>query len=617
MASVAPADPRSGAAAAGVGIATTTTLTSPAKLNSVVFVPKTGSALAHGTATNYGFHDAPTTTTISNGGGTGAITNEQSKMLARVLTKLPDLDLGEMSRVKSCFSAVLGEGRENVVNGLELRLVLGELGLYPSEAELNLILRAYRGRVNLVTLTQYLRLYKKEFWINRTAAAAAAAAVAGGADAKQMPSQSIALHSYKPFSGSQPMAAARAGAFGVCGDGDEDTLKAFVALGGGEDGGGEIPASTLRDAIRGFGLTVDIDSMIRTVDVHHSGMLDYVDFCILWSQPASTTSEPGDAGSVGLSAGEALLRESADDTGPSADRRRSSFTSVMSDTHRRLLSFLVSTPRRSSLAAGALRRRSQMLTQLHEQSSLSPRAHCGSLGGTRFPQSTKSRGTTAAHGRWASGVGNGHGAGDATACHPVAAPPPMPITDEEHMLLVEMHLFPEQYDTTARRVLHFAAAPGAARAGSVTGGEAMPYPGAFYQKHLSRLATSAARSRSCSRSRSRRPARGHGGGGGAADGGNTLATDFFSPKNNNVYLPPSPMILSMRNSTAHRNRLKRLEEQKRAGQGRSPAGAAATQQQRKQHLQRSLASAAPRCGDDGVGDLESQTPTPLPKSSTW
>ncbi|XQJ24187.1 hypothetical protein NXY56_000067 [Leishmania guyanensis] len=231
MASVAPADPRSGAAAAGVGIATTTTLTSPAKLNSIVFVPKTGSALAHGTATNYGFHDAPTTTTISNGGGTGAITNEQSKMLARVLTKLPDLDLGEMSRVKSCFSAVLGEGRENVVNGLELRLVLGELGLYPSEAELNLILRAYRGRVNLVTLTQYLRLYKKEFWINRTAAAAAAAAVARGVDAKQMPSQSIALHSYKPFSGSQPMAAARAGAFGVCGGGDEDTLKAFVALG--------------------------------------------------------------------------------------------------------------------------------------------------------------------------------------------------------------------------------------------------------------------------------------------------------------------------------------------------------------------------------------------------
>ncbi|TPP49216.1 hypothetical protein CGC20_4490 [Leishmania donovani] len=500
-------------------------------------MPKMASPLAHGTASNYVLSDAAASPAASPSHSAGAIPQEQSKMLAGMLAKLPELDLGEMSRVKSCFSAVLGEGRENIVNALELRVVLGELGLYPSETELNLILRAYRDRVNLVTLTQYLRLYKKE-----------------------------------------------AGAFGVGGGKDEDTLKAFVALGGEEDGSGEILASTLRDAIRGFGLTIDIDSMIRTVDVHHSGVLDYVDFCALWSQPTSTSSESGEAGGAGVSMGEALLRGSVDNAGSDAYRRRSSDGSAMSDTHQRLMSLLAATPRLTSLAGGVLRRRSQTMAQAPEQASTSPRARRCSPGGTQFSQNTNSRATTAACGPRAGGTGNGRGSDGATACNSILTPPPTPITDEEHMLLVEMYLFPEKYKTVRRAPRFAAASGGSPPAHGAAGREAAQHSGSLYQKRLSRPSVSG------SRSRSRRQARGLGntsGGAsairatsntagrrckssaaGGADGGGAAA-DFFPPKSSNVYRPPSPMILSMRNSTAYRNRLKRLEEQKRERKGNS------------------------------------------------
>ncbi|CAG9567127.1 conserved hypothetical protein [Leishmania major strain Friedlin] len=586
---------------------------------------------AHGIASNCVLNDAAASPTASPCYSTGAMPQEQSKMLAGMLAKLPELDLGEMSRVKSCFSAVLGEGRENIVNALELRVVLGELGLYPSETELNLILRAYRDRVNLITLTQYLRLYKKEFWVNHAAAVAAAApAAAGGAGAAHSASLSAAPHSYKVFSGSHSMVAARAGTFGVSGGKDEDTLKAFVALGGEEDGSGEILASTLRDAICGFGLTIDIDSMIRTVDVHNSGVLDYVDFCALWSQPTSTSSESGEAGGAGVPMGEALLRGSVDNAGLDAYRRRSSHGSAMSDTHQRLMSLLAATPRLTSPAGGVLRRRSQMMTQVPEQTSTSPRTRRCSPGGTQFSQNTNGRVTTAAYGPLTGGTGNGHGSDGATAFNSILTPPPTSITDEEHMILVEMYLFPEKYKAMGR-ALRFAAASGSGSlVHGAAGREAALHPSSLYQKRLSHPSVSG------SRSRSRRQARGLGntsggasairavshtagrrgksGFAGGADGGNAAA-DFFPPKSSNVYRPPSPMILSMRNSTVYRNRLKRLEEQKRVRKGwKPPAGAAATQQ--LQH-RISYAATATRGGGDGPGDMEHMSSTPPPKTSTW
>ncbi|KAK7194826.1 hypothetical protein NESM_000403200 [Novymonas esmeraldas] len=625
-AAAAAAPPPTEGQMSGTAATTTTgTAATTAGGNTVGFKPKT----AHGGATG------PDNSAVSIAGGGAAIAPERVKALAALLAKLPDLDLGETARVKSCLAAVLGEGRENIVSGLELRVVLGELGVFPSEAELLLVLRANRERVNLVSLTQYLRLYKKECWVNR-AAAVAAAANGGSGGAGQLASPSGLSNTYRAFSGNRAAGAAAAAAWrGGGGGGDEDTLKAFIALGGDEDGGGEVAASALRDAIRGFGLTIDIDSMIRAVDVHHSGMLDYIDFCALWTRP----SEPNDApGGIGLSMGEALLRESADAAAAADDhhhhRRRSSLGSPLGDTHQRLLSVLATTPRRTSLAAGALRRRSQMLAaQAHELgTSSSPQQRGSTPGGTRSPQATNSRGTTAAHGqRGAHHSGNliaGAAAASALAHKSTVTLPPTPITDDEHMLLVQMYLFPEQFESTARRAPRFASGGGGGGGGGGgvsggAGGDSMPFSTAQHQHRLSRMSVNGSGSRGRSQGHAHGTRKGRHGAdahhhhqhhsSSAVDGANALASDFFAPKNQNVYRPPSPLILSMRNSTAHRNRLKRLEEQSRAR--KDGASSSTTHLQRSSHAGAATVSAARGEGSGGDGDNVSTTAAP--KAATW
>ncbi|GET85417.1 hypothetical protein, conserved [Leishmania tarentolae] len=594
MASPVPASCLSEAAPAA---ATTPVAASRPTAASVAFAPKMTALLAHSSANN----NVVASTTVSPCFGASSVSHEQLKALAAMLGKLPELDPGELARVKSCFGAALGEGRENILNALELRVVLGELGLYPTEAELNLILRAYRGRVNLVTLTQYLRLYKKECWINYAAA-------------------SSASHPHNAWSEKPPMMNVRASGWCGGGDGgDTDALKAFVALGGHEDGSGEIPASTLRDVIRGFGLTIDIDAMIRAVDVHNSGMVDYTDFCALWSQPTSTSSELGEASGAELSIGEALRRESADNAVMDAHRRRSSHGSAISDARQRLISLLTATPPLTSAAASMLRRRSQTLTQAPEQSSTAPHSRRCSPGGLQLPQNAGSRATTAAYGYRAGDAGNGHGFDGTAAYHTALAPQPMPITEEQHMQLVDMYLFPEKYNTV-RRAPRFATADGSTSlASGAAGRESAPYSGSLYQKRLS------CSSGNGSRRRSRRQVRGvasatrrsRSGVTGATDGGSATA-DFFASKSNNVYRPPSPMILSMRNSTAYRNRLKRLEEEKRRQECKgwnSPARTAASQQQQQNRM--SHTGTATRGGGDGPSDMERMCSTSPSKMSTW
>ncbi|KAG5512318.1 hypothetical protein JKF63_07843 [Porcisia hertigi] len=525
--------------------------------HSVGFKTKTAQGLANGAVNNF-FDAAAAPINASSGGGVSSSFPEQSRVAADVLTKLQDLDPGEMSRVKNCFSAVLGEGRENIMNGFELRVVFSELGIYPSETELNLILRAYRNRVNLVTLTQYLRLYKKEFWINSIAAQATSES-----GAMQRERSSVAPD-YKAFGSSGPFATAAS-----AGGRDEDTLKAFVDLGGNADGSGEIAVSTLSDAIRGFELTIDIDAFIRTVDVHNSGMLDYVDFCALWSKPVKPLAESDDTHNT---------------------HRPQSVESLTSDMHQRMLFNPTTLSRNSSMAAYALRRRSQVSSQAQEQTSVPSQARCSSQVGLRSPLKNK-RSSALGLNQRADSAGSGNRGGNGKTFKSIVSPPPTPITDEEHMLLVSMYLFPEQYESTFRRTLRFADSTGGdlftyGSAGTTLNnsnsayGEARSIPDVFRQKRLSRAAAPPPSSSSamCNRSSSQTAARypGDGGSGakqrtprrkrkngGHAEGANTLAADFFSPKNHNVYRPPSPMILSMRNSTAHRNRLKRLDEQRR------------------------------------------------------
>eukprot|EP00898_Chlorokybus_atmophyticus_P000120 jgi/Chlat1/1108/Chrsp110S01593 len=64
-------------------------------------------------------------------------------------------------------------------------------------------------------------------------------------------------------------------------DDETDAIEAFVALGGKGDKSGEISADKLRATIKAsaeFGLTIDIDQLIRETDVDGSGQIDFQEF---------------------------------------------------------------------------------------------------------------------------------------------------------------------------------------------------------------------------------------------------------------------------------------------------------------------------------------------------
>eukprot|EP00879_Flechtneria_rotunda_P010189 GHRR01010652.1.p1 GENE.GHRR01010652.1~~GHRR01010652.1.p1 ORF type:complete len:148 (+),score=42.96 GHRR01010652.1:57-500(+) len=62
-------------------------------------------------------------------------------------------------------------------------------------------------------------------------------------------------------------------------DSDEaDTIDAFVALGGNADKSGKISTEKLKSTIKEFELTLNIDRLVREVDVDRSGFIDYNEF---------------------------------------------------------------------------------------------------------------------------------------------------------------------------------------------------------------------------------------------------------------------------------------------------------------------------------------------------
>jgi Ca2+-binding EF-hand superfamily protein len=62
-------------------------------------------------------------------------------------------------------------------------------------------------------------------------------------------------------------------------EGKEDLLDAFVAMGGMEDGGGNIDADKLVSIIKNdFGMTIDIEGLIKETDVDNSGEIDFEEF---------------------------------------------------------------------------------------------------------------------------------------------------------------------------------------------------------------------------------------------------------------------------------------------------------------------------------------------------
>ncbi len=65
---------------------------------------------------------------------------------------------------------------------------------------------------------------------------------------------------------------------------EEETLDAFVAMGGQEDGSGHIQSQTLIHVIKNdFKMTIDVEQLIRDIDRDGSGQISYDEFRYLLS----------------------------------------------------------------------------------------------------------------------------------------------------------------------------------------------------------------------------------------------------------------------------------------------------------------------------------------------
>lgn len=68
--------------------------------------------------------------------------------------------------------------------------------------------------------------------------------------------------------------------------GAEDTVDAFVALGGEADRSGHVSTAKLVSVVRSFGLTLDIKRLISQADDDGSGVLEFDEFARLLSSEA-------------------------------------------------------------------------------------------------------------------------------------------------------------------------------------------------------------------------------------------------------------------------------------------------------------------------------------------
>jgi Ca2+-binding EF-hand superfamily protein len=171
-----------------------------------------------------------------------------------------ELTFDEMLRARQVW---LLHTDEYITTPFELRTILSELGQYPQDAELNFCVDAFGNKMAFNNFTTYLGFLKKRF--------------------------------QKP----EPQ--------------DVDTLRAFVALGGGADRRGDINAENLRNACRHFDLTIDIDAMIKEVDDDMSGKLEFSEFKSMWGGPdggaaaAAEAKKADKSGSFSMEVDEFLL----------------------------------------------------------------------------------------------------------------------------------------------------------------------------------------------------------------------------------------------------------------------------------------------------------------------
>jgi hypothetical protein len=58
-------------------------------------------------------------------------------------------------------------------------------------------------------------------------------------------------------------------------------VDAFIALGGNADKTGQVSTEKLRNIVKEFGLTIDINKLIAETDTDRSGFIDYQEFTVM------------------------------------------------------------------------------------------------------------------------------------------------------------------------------------------------------------------------------------------------------------------------------------------------------------------------------------------------
>eukprot|EP01012_Entosiphon_sulcatum_P001569 TRINITY_DN1029_c0_g1_i1.p1 TRINITY_DN1029_c0_g1~~TRINITY_DN1029_c0_g1_i1.p1 ORF type:complete len:436 (-),score=83.86 TRINITY_DN1029_c0_g1_i1:8-1264(-) len=79
---------------------------------------------------------------------------------------------------------------------------------------------------------------------------------------------------------------------------DTDTGDAFVALGGNRDKSGQVDANQLREAVRLFELTIDIEKLLSDVDSDGSGLIEFSEFASMLENGTANERKENSSGST-------------------------------------------------------------------------------------------------------------------------------------------------------------------------------------------------------------------------------------------------------------------------------------------------------------------------------
>jgi len=153
----------------------------------------------------------------------------QQHQLDKLKKSKVELSFSEGTKARALF---MSQTNEYLTSKFQLRTVLSEMGLYPSDKELGEVFAVLNNKLDFASFTKYLTFLKVKYM--------------------------------RP----EPK--------------DLDTVRAFAALGGSIDRQGNISVELLRENCKKFSLTIDIDAMINEVDEDASGLVDFQEFKSMW-----------------------------------------------------------------------------------------------------------------------------------------------------------------------------------------------------------------------------------------------------------------------------------------------------------------------------------------------